>query len=128
MLRKILDKFFITNKYTQCKTSRTLKTDVFQIPDNNNIRKLFSKCELFSWIKLITVPIHLKYWYYNSPRPSLPSSPSLSSFTLAKWNSSSAQSSSCFPSVCLFCPTLFDHVPTEVLDIPNHMPIQANQI
>ena len=57
MLRKILEKVFITNIFTQCKTSRTLKIDVFKIPDNSNIRKLFSKHVL----------IHLKYWYCNSP-------------------------------------------------------------
>ena len=28
-------------KFTQCKTSHTLKIDVFEIPDNKNIGKLF---------------------------------------------------------------------------------------
>ena len=37
MLRKTLEKAFITKKYTQCKTSHTLKTDVFELPDNKNI-------------------------------------------------------------------------------------------
>ena len=46
MLRKILEKVFITKKFTQYKTSRTLKIDVFEIPDNKNIEKLFSKYEL----------------------------------------------------------------------------------
>ena len=46
MLRKILEKVFITEKCTQCKTSHTLKTDVFELPDNRNIGKLFSKYEL----------------------------------------------------------------------------------
>ena len=32
-------------KFTQCKTSHTLKIDVFEIPDNKNIGKLFSKYE-----------------------------------------------------------------------------------
>ena len=36
----------ITNKFTQCKASCTLKIDVFKIPDNKNIGKLFSKYEL----------------------------------------------------------------------------------
>ena len=36
---KILEKVFITKKLTQCKTSRTLKTDGLEIPDNKNISK-----------------------------------------------------------------------------------------
>ena len=47
MLRKILEKVFIDKRPTQCKTSRTLKIDVLKIPGNRNIRKLFSKYELF---------------------------------------------------------------------------------
>ena len=31
---------FRTNKFTQFKTSRPLKIDVFEIPDNKNIGKL----------------------------------------------------------------------------------------
>ena len=46
MLRKILAKVFITNKCTQCKTSRSLKIDIFEITDNKIIAKLFSKYEL----------------------------------------------------------------------------------
>ena len=37
---------FSTNKFTQCKTSSSLKIDVFEITDNKNIAKLFSKYEL----------------------------------------------------------------------------------
>ena len=33
-------------KLTQCKTSRILQIDVFEIPDNKDIGKLFSKYEL----------------------------------------------------------------------------------
>ena len=47
VLWKILEKVFITNKFIQCKTSRTLKVDVFEIPDNKNIKKLFSNYGLF---------------------------------------------------------------------------------
>ena len=47
VLRKILEKVYITKKFTQCKISRTLKPDVFEISDNKNIGKLFSKYELF---------------------------------------------------------------------------------
>ena len=41
MLQKILEKFYITKKFTQCKISNTLKIDVFEIPDNKNIEKIF---------------------------------------------------------------------------------------
>ena len=46
VLRKILEKVFITKKFTQYKTSRSLKVHVFEVPDNKNIGKLFSKYEL----------------------------------------------------------------------------------
>ena len=42
----MLEKTFITNKLTQCKTSRTLKIDVFEISYNKNIGNLFPKYEL----------------------------------------------------------------------------------
>ena len=45
VLRKILE-VFITKKFTQCKTSCTLKIDVFEILDNKNVEKLFSKYDL----------------------------------------------------------------------------------
>ena len=43
VLRKILEKVFITKKCIQRKTSHTLKIDVFELPDNKNVEKLFSK-------------------------------------------------------------------------------------
>ena len=46
VLQKILENVFINKKFTQCKTSRILIIDVSEIPDNRNIGKLFSKCEL----------------------------------------------------------------------------------
>ena len=46
LLRKMLEKVFITKKFTRCKTSHTLKTDVRKFQNNKNIGKLFSKCEL----------------------------------------------------------------------------------
>ena len=39
-------KVFITQKFTHYKTSRTLKFDVFKIPDNKIIGKLFLKYAL----------------------------------------------------------------------------------
>ena len=63
----------ITKKYTQCKTLYILKIYVFELPDNKNIRILFSKnMKCFSKIKLISVLILLKYWYYSTPFLYLP--------------------------------------------------------
>ena len=47
VLRKILEKIFITKKCIQCKTSHALWIDVFELPDNKNIGKFFSKNEIF---------------------------------------------------------------------------------
>ena len=47
LLRKILEKTFVTKKCTQCKTSHHLKLDAFEVLDNRNIRKLFSKYQTF---------------------------------------------------------------------------------
>ena len=47
LLRKILEKTFVTKKCTQWKTSHHLKLDAFEVLDNKNIRKLFSKYETF---------------------------------------------------------------------------------
>ena len=44
--REILEKVFIYKNFTQCKTLRVLKIDVFEISDNKNIGKIFSKYEL----------------------------------------------------------------------------------
>ena len=65
-LRKILESFFITTKR---KTLHTWRTDVFELPDNKSIGKLFLKYQLFS------VLIHLKYWYYNNASLQLPCLP-----------------------------------------------------
>ena len=64
---------------------------------------------------------------YHIPRASPPSLPSLSNFTLANWNPSSTQSSSCSSLVSLFFPTSFNLTP-QLLDVPNDMPNRANQI
>ena len=48
VLQKVMEKFLIrTSIFTQFKTTRTLKLDVFKILDNKYIKKLFSKYELF---------------------------------------------------------------------------------
>ena len=41
VLQKILEKVFVNKKFTQCKTPRTLKPDVFEIPDNKNWKIVF---------------------------------------------------------------------------------------
>ena len=124
VLRKILEKVFITNKFTQCETSRTLKMDVFQIPYNKNIGKLLSKYDLLllDQTNSSSDPSQILILWFPIPTAFLPSSPSLSCFTRANWNPSLIQYSSCSSSVSLFCPTPFNHTP------PNHMASQANQI
>ena len=118
---KILEKVFITKKLTQCKTSRTLKTDGLEIPDNISKHELLSldqdnsSCDSL----LLQFPI---------PRAFLLPSPSLPSFTLANRNPSSTQSSTCSSSVSLFCPAQFDPMLLQVLAIPKYMPSQANEI
>ena len=42
-----MEKVFITKKCTHCKKSQSLKADAFELPNNENIGKLFSKHELF---------------------------------------------------------------------------------
>ena len=46
MLRGILEKFFVNKTVTQCKKSRTIQMNAFEIPDNKNTGKLFSKYAL----------------------------------------------------------------------------------
>ena len=63
----------------------------------NILESCFQNMNCFSWIKLMSVLIHLKYWYFNFPYLELSylSSPFLSNsnFALANWNPSSTQSS-----------------------------------
>ena len=85
MLRKILEKVFITKKFTQCKTSRTLKIDVFEMSDNKNFEKLFSKYELLflDQANSSSNPSQILIQQFPIPRASLPPSPSLPNFTSA---------------------------------------------
>ena len=80
MIRKILEKVFITKKYTQRKTSNTLKTDKFELPDNTKIGKLFSNYELFSLdqANFSSDTSQILILEYPIPRASLPPSSSLS--------------------------------------------------
>ena len=121
MLQKILEKFFIINKFTQCKTSRTLKIDAFEIPDINILI-------LLDQANSNSDPSQILILRFPIPRASLPPSPSLLSFTLANRHSSSSQSSSCSSLVSLFYPTPFSRISQQVLDIPNQMASQTNQI
>ena len=73
-------------------------------------------------------PSQILILQFSIPRASLPSSPSLSNFTLVNLNLSLKQSISCSSLVSLFFPTPFDHTLPHVLDLPHHFPSQANQI
>ena len=80
MLRKILEKVFITNKFTQCiKTSRTLKIDPFEIPDNKYIGKLFSNYELLflDQANFSSEPSQILILQFPIPRASLSPSQSV---------------------------------------------------
>ena len=103
---------------------------VFEIPHNKNIAKLFSKNELLflgqadfcsGSSQILILKLHIL-------RASLPSSLFLPNFTPANRNPSLTQHSSWFPSVSLFSLNPFDHMRSQVLDIPNYMPSQSNQI
>ena len=80
VLRKILEKIFITNKCSQWKTLHTIKADVFELPDNKNIGELFSKYELFPLLQanLGCNPSPKQITQYPIPTASLPPSPFLS--------------------------------------------------
>ena len=99
----------------------------FRIPDNKNIGKLFSKHELLfldqansssdpSQILIIQFPYLEHHCLPHDlcqilPYPILPILPILPS---------------CFSSVSLFYPTPFYDTSPQVLDIPKHVPSQAN--
>ena len=84
MIRKILKKVFMTKKCTQRKILHTLKTDLFELPDNTNIGKLFSNYELFSLdqANFSSDTSQILILQYPHPRASLPPLPSLSNFPL----------------------------------------------
>ena len=79
MLWKTLEKVSITKKYTQHRALRTLKTDVLELPDNKNIRKLFSKNQLFSLdhTNFSSDPSQILILQYPTPKAPLPPSASL---------------------------------------------------
>ena len=84
----------------------------------------FQNMNCFSWIKIIPVLIHLKYWYCNSIYLELPCLshhfcqilPCLSNFSQLKPFSTQ---SPCSSLVSLFCPTPLDYTLLQVLNIPN---------
>ena len=104
VLQKILEKVFINKKFTQCKTSRTLQINVFEITDNKNIWKLFPKYELLflDQADYSSDPSEILILQFTTLRAFLPPSSSLSNFILINRNPSSTQSSSCFSSVSQF--------------------------
>ena len=127
MLWKILE-VFITKKFTQCKTSHTLKIDGFKIPDNKNVGKLFSKYKVsfLDQADSSSDPYQMIILQFPIPRASLPPSPSLSNFTLVNWNPSTTQFSSCSSLVSLIFPTQFNHTPSQVLNKAYPKSIQSN--
>ena len=88
VLQKILENVFITKKFSQCKTSCTLKIDVLEIPDNKNIGKLCSKYELLflDQANFSSNSSQILILRFAIPRASLPPSASLSNFILVNWN------------------------------------------
>ena len=69
MLQKVLEKVFIIKK---CKVSRSLKPDIFELPDNKYIGKLFSNNEMFLLDQAYFSSNTFKYCYYNIPSLELP--------------------------------------------------------
>ena len=114
---------FHYEKFSQCKTSRNLKIGVLEIPNNKHIGELFSKYELLflDQANSSSDPSQILILQFPVPRAFLAPLPFLSNFALA-------QPSSCSSSVSLFSPNQFDHMPTQGLDISNHVASQANQI
>ena len=79
-----MEKVFIFKKSTQRKTLKTLKTDVFELPDNKIIGKLFSKYELISLdqANFSSDPSQMLILQYRNLRAS---SPPLSSLSSSPW-------------------------------------------
>ena len=85
MPQKILQKVFINKKLAQCKTSSTLKIDVFEIPDKIKILKnCFQNYELLflDQASSSSDPFKTLMLQFLIPRASLPPSPSLSNLAL----------------------------------------------
>ena len=124
VLRKILDKVFVNKKFARYKTSRTFQINVFEIPHNKDIGKLFSNYKLLflDQANSSSDPSQILILKFLLTKASRSLSSFLSIFTLANGNPSSTQSSSCSSSVSIFCATRFAHTPSQVLDKPNHMP------
>ena len=79
---------FIPKKFTQRKTSSTVKIDLFEIPDDKHIGKLFSKGELLflDQANFSSDPSQILVLQFPIPRAFLPTSPFLSNFALDNWN------------------------------------------
>ena len=100
---------------------------------NYQIMKILESCfqnmNYFPWAKLISVLIHLRYWYYNTPSLQLPCLPR-HPCQIPLWSTETPFQRNPyhvlhrFP---YFFPTPFDHM-LQLLNIPNHMRNQANQI
>ena len=104
MLRKILEKPFITKKWSWRKTLYALKVDIFELSGDKNIGELLSKYELFSLdqANFSSDPSHILILQYPIPKASLPPLPSLSNFPPGQLKPFSIQSSSFFSSFSLY--------------------------
>ena len=125
MLRKILE-VFISKKFTHRKTSRTLGINVFEIQEGKNIWKLSSKYELLFLEQANSSSDSSQILMQQFPYLQ-PPSPFLSNFTLANWNPSSTQSSSCYSLISLFCRIPLDCATTSIrYTKPYPKPKQSN--
>ena len=92
------------------------------------LENCFQSMNCFSWTKLIFVPIHLKYWCYNSAHLELHSlTISVKLYT--------SQLKPLFSTILIvffigfpIFPTPFNHTLPQVLNISNHMPRQVKQM
>ena len=125
-----MERVFINKKFTQCKILHTLKIDVFEIPDKEILQNCFQNMNCFSWTKLISVLIHLRYWYYTSPHLELHCLPHHLCQVLPYPTETPLQHNTYydlhrFPYFVVFHWTTHYH---KYLDILKHVSSQANQI
>ena len=126
VLRKILEKVFITTKCTQSKTLHTLKADVFELTENKNIEKLFSKYDLFSLDQANLAPDPSQILIIQYPFQQLSCLPShLTEITTGQLKPFHNAIFTMFFIGFLFFSTPFNYAP-QLLDVPNCMQSQAN--
>ena len=122
MLRKILE------KVTKYKTSRTLQINVFEIPYNKNIWKLFSRYELLclDQANCSSDLIQILITHFPTPRASPAPSSSLIICKILPYPAETPLQH--HPHYVFHRFLYFVHTPSQVLDKPNHIPSQAKPI